>query len=73
VHSSSFKSLKTEDMRLKLKKGLELFSKSFEANYHSFASSVFCIAPFLLTLKKIFVALQFARPMIQKSLNLVKE
>jgi hypothetical protein len=58
-------------MRLGLERGLELFFPKFwKQNYHSLSSSV---APSLLTLKRTFVTLQFARLMTQKSLNLVKE
>jgi hypothetical protein len=37
------------------------------------SSCIFCVASLLLTLKKTFVALQFAHPMTQKSLNLINE
>jgi len=36
-------------MPLKLERGLELFFKKFEANYHLSSSYVFYIAPLFLT------------------------
>jgi hypothetical protein len=58
-------------MRLGLeRRSRAIFPKILKANYHSLSSSV---APSLLTLKRTFVTLQFARLMTQKSLNLVKE
>jgi hypothetical protein len=32
-------------MGLELKKGIELFKKKFEVNYHSSSSCVLCVAP----------------------------
>jgi hypothetical protein len=43
-----------------------------KANYHSSSSCVFCILPFASDAQTTFAALQFAHPMTQKSLNLVK-
>jgi hypothetical protein len=39
-------------MGLELERSLELFSKILKANYHSSSSSVFFVAPLLLTLKE---------------------
>ncbi len=74
MHSSSFKSLKTEDMRLKLEKGLQLFFQKFWSKLPliCFLYFLFCSFP-SHTQIFFFVALQFAHPMIQKLLNLVKE
>jgi hypothetical protein len=65
-----------EDRGLKLKRGLKnIFFKKIEANYCSSSSYVFCIAPcsFTFNTQRTFVALQFAGPMTQKLLNLVRE
>ncbi len=59
-----------EDMGLELERGLV---KKCETNYHS--SSSLPVFPVLLLYlyQRTIVALQFAHPMTQKSLNLVKE
>jgi hypothetical protein len=62
-------------MELELERDMELFfSNFFEANYHSFSSCAFHVAPsFSSDVQRTFVTLQFANPMTQKSLNLVQE
>jgi hypothetical protein len=60
-------------MGLKLERDIEIsFFKKIEANYHSFSSCLFCIVHLTSNAQRTFVAFQFAHPLTQKSLNLVK-
>jgi hypothetical protein len=57
VHPSEFKSLKgtkneEHTMRLELERVWSYFFKTFEPNYHSSSSFVFCVVPLLLMPKK---------------------
>jgi hypothetical protein len=56
VHPSDFKSLKgiknEEHMKLELESVWSYFFKTFEPNYHSSSSFVFCVVPLLLMPKK---------------------
>jgi hypothetical protein len=59
-------------MGLKLEKGLELF---FQKKWKQISSLILSFLGFSFTFdaQRTFAALQFARPMTQKLLNLVKE
>jgi hypothetical protein len=63
---------KEEDMGVEVERDQELFFRRIEANYHSSSSNVF-FSSFTTDTQRIFVILQFAHPMTQKSFNLVKE
>jgi len=63
-------------MGLELERDLELFfSKNLKLTMYDGSSSscVFCVAPFLMTLKEHLQPSSFAHLMTQKSLNLVEE
>jgi hypothetical protein len=60
-------------MPLKLERGLELFFKKFEANYHLSSSYVFYIAPFISNIQRTFIALHIMHPLTQKLFNVVKK
>jgi hypothetical protein len=61
VCPSDFKSLKgiknEEHMKLELERVWSYFFKTFEPNYHSSSSLVFCVALFTCDAQKTFVAL----------------
>jgi hypothetical protein len=60
-------------MKLKLERGLGVFFKQIETNYHSSLSYVFCIFPLLLMLKGTCITLQLIHPTTKKLFNLVQE
>jgi hypothetical protein len=61
-----------ENMRLELLKGVKLFFQNFWSKLSSSSSCVLCIVLLLFNIPKTFAVLEFARPMTQKSFNLVK-
>jgi hypothetical protein len=61
-----------ENMRLQLLKGVKLIFQNFWSKLSSSSSCVLCIVLLLFDILRTFVALEFARPMTQKSFNLIK-
>jgi hypothetical protein len=60
-------------MRLELKKGLELFFQFFKGKLSLILLLCFLRCSFTSDVQRTFVTFQFAHPMTQKLLNLIKE
>jgi len=60
-------------MEPELERGLELFLQNFESKLSLFLLLCFFLCSFTCGAERTFVALQFACPTTQKSVNLIKE